>query len=65
MATENDENVKFSISSNIFYEKAEKYWANVDPTLNGVLGGFGWISSADVRGSDNFLTKVLKVSTYR
>lgn len=44
-----------------FYDKAKKYWSNVDPTLNGVLGGYGWISSVDIRGSHNFLTQIFKV----
>lgn len=47
-----------------FYDKAKKYWSSVDPTLNGVLGGYGWISSVDIRGSHNFLTQIFKVMDF-
>ncbi|CAH1389027.1 unnamed protein product [Nezara viridula] len=44
----------------VFYSKAKTYWSNVSPTINGVLGGYGFISSCDIQGSEEFLSKVFK-----
>lgn len=44
---------------NINYEKSLQYWADIPPTVDGVLGGFGFISSADIEGSELFLTTLL------
>lgn len=45
-----------------FYENAEQYWSQVPPTIDGMLGGFGCISSTDIRGSEVFLKKLFNVS---
>lgn len=45
----------------VFYSKAKTYWSNVSPTINGVLGGYGFISSCDIQGSEEFLTKLFQV----
>lgn len=42
-----------------FYKRAASYWANVPATIDGVLGGFGHISDADLVGSQAFLTHIL------
>ncbi|XP_053602494.1 N-terminal Xaa-Pro-Lys N-methyltransferase 1-A-like [Plodia interpunctella] len=39
----------------ICYEKSLEYWADIPPTIDGVLGGFGYISQVDVQGSTLFL----------
>lgn len=44
----------FSIS----YKKSLEYWADVPPTVDGVLGGFGFISSVDIDGSEMFLSSL-------
>ncbi len=44
-----------------FYSNAEDYWKEVSPTVNGMLGGYGSISSIDVNGSKAFLQKFLGV----
>lgn len=41
-----------------FYEDAIDYWAQVPATLEGVLGGFEFISDDDVRGSSSFLEEL-------
>jgi len=41
-----------------YYNKAADYWGSVDPTLDGMLGGFAKISHTDIDGS-NKLVKVL------
>lgn len=45
-----------------FYSKAELYWKEVPPTVDGMLGGYGSISSIDINGSKKFLQKFLGVS---
>jgi len=42
-----------------FYSNAEDYWKEVAPTVDGMLGGYGSISSIDINGSKAFLQKFL------
>ncbi|XP_029921724.1 N-terminal Xaa-Pro-Lys N-methyltransferase 1 isoform X2 [Myripristis murdjan] len=42
-----------------FYSNAEDYWRDVSPTVDGMLGGYGSISSIDLNGSKAFLQKFL------
>ncbi|XP_062844916.1 N-terminal Xaa-Pro-Lys N-methyltransferase 1 [Trichomycterus rosablanca] len=42
-----------------FYVKAEEYWKEIPPTVDGMLGGYGSISSIDISGSKKFLQKFL------
>ncbi|KAM7369399.1 hypothetical protein PAMP_013670 [Pampus punctatissimus] len=42
-----------------FYSNAEDYWREVSPTVDGMLGGYGSISSIDINGSKAFLQKFL------
>lgn len=44
-----------------FYTAAAKYWDRIPPTINGMLGGFGFISQSDVRGSTIFLKSLFEV----
>lgn len=44
-----------------FYSNAEDYWKEVPPTVDGMLGGYGSISSIDINGSKAFLQKFLGV----
>nr|XP_046146395.1 N-terminal Xaa-Pro-Lys N-methyltransferase 1 isoform X2 [Oncorhynchus gorbuscha] len=43
----------------VFYSKAENYWREVAPTVDGMLGGYGKISNIDIDGSKKFLQKFL------
>lgn len=45
-----------------FYSKAQKYWKDIPPTVDGMLGGYGHISSIDIDSSKKFLLKFLRVS---
>ncbi|KAJ8731446.1 hypothetical protein PYW07_004610 [Mythimna separata] len=47
------------MSDSYFYSKAARYWANIPPTVDGVLGGYGHISDIDVEGSRSFLDEIL------
>ncbi|KAL0894732.1 hypothetical protein ABMA27_013266 [Loxostege sticticalis] len=42
----------------INYDKALEYWADIPPTIDGVLGGFGFISDVDINGSQIFLNSL-------
>ncbi|KAM9840893.1 N-terminal Xaa-Pro-Lys N-methyltransferase 1 [Aulostomus maculatus] len=42
-----------------FYSNAEDYWREVPATVDGMLGGYGSISSIDISGSKAFLQKFL------
>ncbi|CAH0726677.1 unnamed protein product, partial [Brenthis ino] len=46
---------------NINYKKASEYWAEIPATLDGVLGGFGFISDIDIDGSTLFLKSILSL----
>jgi len=48
-----------------FYSNAVDYWRDVPPTVDGMLGGYGSISSIDINGSKGFLRKFLGVRTSR
>lgn len=45
----------------INYEKSLQYWADIPPTVDGVLGGFGFISSIDIEGSELFLKSLFSL----
>ncbi|KAF6214967.1 hypothetical protein GE061_009712 [Apolygus lucorum] len=49
------------VGGNEFYDKAKEYWSNIQPTVDGVLGGFGHISQSDITGSEQFLRDVFKL----
>ena len=42
----------------INHEDSKAYWSAVDPDVNGMLGGFPYISRVDLQGSKNFLAKL-------
>ncbi|XP_065370048.1 alpha N-terminal protein methyltransferase 1 [Calliphora vicina] len=41
-----------------FYTKAQQYWSEIPATVNGMLGGLGYISAIDVQGSNAFLREL-------
>ncbi|XP_030149092.1 N-terminal Xaa-Pro-Lys N-methyltransferase 1 isoform X1 [Lynx canadensis] len=43
-----------------FYSKAKTYWKEVPPTVDGMLGGYGHISSIDISSSRKFLQRFLR-----
>nr|CDS29943.1 alpha N terminal protein methyltransferase 1A [Hymenolepis microstoma] len=40
-----------------FYSKAAEYWDNVDPTINGMLGGLTQTHKPDIRSSESILSR--------
>ncbi|XP_072936504.1 alpha N-terminal protein methyltransferase 1-like [Epargyreus clarus] len=45
----------------INYDKSLEYWADIPATIDGVLGGFGFISNADIEGSKVFLNSIFSL----
>lgn len=43
-----------------FYSNAQKYWSNIEPTIDGMLGGLSMIDATDVKGSTQFLNELFK-----
>ncbi|XP_005413683.1 PREDICTED: N-terminal Xaa-Pro-Lys N-methyltransferase 1 isoform X3 [Chinchilla lanigera] len=43
-----------------FYSRAALYWKQVPPTVDGMLGGYGHISSIDLSSSRKFLQRFLR-----
>ncbi|XP_026753725.2 N-terminal Xaa-Pro-Lys N-methyltransferase 1-A [Galleria mellonella] len=50
-----------SNQNDLCYEKALGYWADIPPTVDGVLGGFGFISDMDIDGSKLFLKSLFSL----
>ncbi|KAJ1520160.1 hypothetical protein ONE63_004376 [Megalurothrips usitatus] len=44
-----------------FYTDAANYWSQIPPTVDGMLGGYGFISRADINGSTQFLNHLFKL----
>lgn len=44
-----------------FYTDAKGYWDSVNPTMDGMLGGYAKISPTDINGSRAFLRPLLKL----
>jgi protein N-terminal methyltransferase len=51
--------------SYINHQNAKAYWSNIDADVNGMLGGFPYVSRVDLQGSKNFLAKLGVVSAER
>jgi protein N-terminal methyltransferase len=47
-----------SADSRINHQDARDYWQSIDADVNGMLGGFPYISKVDLQGSKNFLAKI-------
>jgi hypothetical protein len=44
-----------------FYLKSQDYWSKQPATVNGMLGGFDYVSDSDVQQSQKFLQQILNV----
>ena len=42
----------------INHKEAKAYWSAVDADVNGMLGGYPYVSRVDLQGSKNFLAKL-------
>lgn len=48
-------------TDNKYYNDGAMYWSSVDPSVDGMLGGFGNISNIDIEGSAKFLKGIFKL----
>ena len=46
-----------------WYSEAIEYWSNVDATVDGVLGGYGRVSTMEIAESKQFLQQVEEYCT--
>lgn len=46
-----------------FYTDAVNYWSEIPPTIDGMLGGFGYISEIDIKGSKLLLKQLFNSSS--
>lgn len=44
-----------------FYKNAQKYWSQIAPTIDGMLGGLSIVDPADIQGSSRFLCELFKL----
>ncbi|XP_034231662.1 N-terminal Xaa-Pro-Lys N-methyltransferase 1-A [Thrips palmi] len=44
-----------------FYEDAAQYWSRIPATVDGMLGGYGFISKVDIQGSNLFLKRLFRL----
>jgi protein N-terminal methyltransferase len=42
----------------INHKDAKAYWSTIDADVNGMLGGFPYVSRVDLQGSKNFMAKL-------
>lgn len=64
MGTVVNEEVNDSKEDDSFYENAKIYWSKIPATVDGILGGFGFISKCDLESSEQFLQSLLIVRNY-
>ena len=50
-----------SKEQDIFYSISKEYWAKQDPTVNGMLGGYDFVSPDDIKQSQQFLDHFINV----
>lgn len=44
-----------------FYKNAQNYWSRIPATVDGMLGGLGFIDSTDIKASQEFLNELFKI----
>nr|SVE74471.1 EOG090X0EJQ [Daphnia barbata] len=54
-------NIKVDAKESAFYLDAAKYWEQVPPTVDGMLGGLSSISDVDLKGSQRFLNSIYQL----
>jgi hypothetical protein len=47
------------------YKKSRVYWSKINPTINGMLGGFGRINVTDLNGSRQFVHALKKFVNFK
>lgn len=44
-----------------FYNKIKSRWSKCSPSVNNILGGYGYTNDSDISESKSFLEKILNV----
>ncbi|CAG9854628.1 unnamed protein product [Phyllotreta striolata] len=57
-SVENNEYKSVENNGDEFYSNAVHYWSEIPATLDGMLGGFGFISQTDIKGSKMLLKQL-------
>jgi hypothetical protein len=60
----NTDNEESEEVEEVDYEKSKDYWATQPATVDGMLGGFEYISNADIEQSQVFLNTFLNVRDF-
>ena len=60
-AAESKTEAAVHVTDSKFYSDAKEYWDTVNPTVDGMLGGYAKISPTDINGSRAFVRSLLKV----
>ncbi|XJO71568.1 hypothetical protein BDV3_001058 [Batrachochytrium dendrobatidis] len=50
-------------SRNEWYTDAASYWEQIEPTVQGMLGGFGFLTHIDAKGSSSFISEFVASDT--
>ncbi|KAK7094851.1 N-terminal Xaa-Pro-Lys N-methyltransferase 1-like [Littorina saxatilis] len=56
-----DSEADLPVKDQKFYTDAKEYWDSVNPTIDGMLGGYAKISPTDINGSRAFMRPLLKI----
>ncbi|XP_012279661.1 N-terminal Xaa-Pro-Lys N-methyltransferase 1-A [Orussus abietinus] len=56
-----EQNEELQLHGGKFYTDSAEYWKKIPPTINGMLGGFGFITKTDIEGSALFLNSLLEL----
>lgn len=54
-----------SPSQAAWYNNALGYWNECEPTVEGMLGGFGVLTERDVKGSNKFIKNLSKIREFK
>ncbi|OXA57864.1 N-terminal Xaa-Pro-Lys N-methyltransferase 1 [Folsomia candida] len=60
-ANKSGEAIVLDKEDSTFYTDGAQYWKDVEPTVNGMLGGLGFLTDIDIKNSERFLKTLLKL----
>ncbi|CAL8143788.1 unnamed protein product [Orchesella dallaii] len=60
MESDHSNDSKVDPSNSKFYDEGAEYWAKIEPTVNGMLGGLGYLNNGDIKDSERFLKGMMK-----
>ena len=63
ISTEDESKDKSINNTDGFYSISKDYWSKQPPTVNGMLGGYDFVSDDDIQQSQQFLEYFVNVSS--